>query len=275
MDIAKFAPFNDDFAQNPDQNYVAGPYSTFDVDLSSLEKQIQSRLKFCPKSNLLIALGVAPVKRISLQKIVLTHAAQRLSYQKLYQFNTLITRVFIDTITYSPIHQQLKHFNTALPKQRLRLAKSIVESMIQNLDRHGMRLPKIPISASDNTDFMCFISNSANPYEDAIWININPHTNYTVSELCVGLVHELVHAIDYYTPNHSPLGAQLSYIATEYAIPSNFRSYHNSPSEINAYFTYDLIQDIVKDLISLPETAQIPYPTHPHFSMFSNVKIRD
>ncbi len=248
-----FAPFNDNINTNPDRKFIVGPYSTFDQNLSRLDNQPISKWEAVLRK----AAALRGYKRVNVKKNtrILEEAAKRIKNKKLFKFTENIADMFLSFICRDETRRRMIEFDSMTDDKRLKFAQDIIDHMTQEINKLGANMPKIPVEFDkDISEMSIYYENEIpNPVNTCIKINPVIYRNDVV-RLCVSLSHEFVHLVDMFSPNMSPLGAQVVHIAFKYYLSQQYSEecYNNNPTEINAYCGIKYFTAMVQQIKDLP-----------------------
>ncbi|MDR0727158.1 MAG: hypothetical protein LBF37_03790 [Rickettsiales bacterium] len=211
--MQKYMPFNDDIKKNPDRKYIAGAYSTWDMELSQLLKE--------PKT--------------SLTKLYKT-ANSKVSVAKAKEFDDYVFSVFKDEINRSAKLMALgRNFKSLDIDKKVFLAQDIVDNVTIVINQ--VKKSEIPNLIIKNTTEIKAAAMGF--FDKIIYMNLMNKDYFEDREdFITVLMHEYVHAIDFFAPQISPLGAQVSHLSRQYDVSQRPRLHVLNPMEINAYGGY-------------------------------------
>lgn len=183
-------PYNDDFANNPDRDYIGGAYSTFNPTLSKLAKDVN--------------------RRKASHTALYMFARSLVDPKKAKAYNKYIYALFDSVIYEDEILKKLQEFDSLAINDKIQLGQDIICKAIKkiNLD-HGNVMPKISVTHASWIDFA-----RAHEGRKAIQVNLSdPDKPVNANLFILMLQHEITHMIDYLAPQLSPLGAQIAHIS--------------------------------------------------------------
>lgn len=278
MSNYNFEPYNDEIDENPDRDYIAGPYSTFDPELSRIAAAAnRQRPRRHSKLHPYELLGIGPRKEKLVKRWVLMAATQRLSERKLFEFNSLLSNEYIDILSQPDMRKQIIRFDTMSNSLKLNFAQTLVNELIKTFKPDGVDIPPIPVKSSTKTEIMCLEHDLDDLSSGVIHINFSDRDNKDAGKFCRNLFHEFVHWVDVRAPNASPLGAQIANLAQRFTSTyrENTKNYFLNPTEINAYISHEYIPQMVEAIKKLPPNAPIPEPKNYPMTRKLSVKMRD
>jgi len=256
MDKAKFAPFNDNIEDNPDKNYIAGPYSTFDIELSKMARK--------------------KPKTIAEKKALFERANRNISISKLCKFNTYVGDEYIALLSRKDMKERLLKFDSMSDLEILNFAQDVIHEMSKLFDKTARLIPRMPVIATDKISKMAFVPETDKNIDDELWVNLNNPENRIVEDFFNGLLHEFIHMVDYYVPNLGPLGAQISNALRGNTVqPDEDKDvYFINPREINAYMNHKRIPDLIRAIITGSADKEKQTEVNP-FVFFRNITVKE
>lgn len=219
-----FAPYNDDIKFNPDKKFIAGPYSTFDIELSKLNNK--------------------QTKTIDDKKLIFEKAGKHLSKDKVIDFHFFLRNKYANLLASKSMITRLYEFESMTTNEKLSFAHDLIAKMLDIVSKKAKQsIPKIEVISSSEEQVMAFDQDNAK-----LLINFDEISNKEDKTFLRNLFHELIHVLDCYIPNFGPLGAQISKLSFDNYIHSDKDSdaYFKNPLERNSFQSHERIPEIVE-----------------------------
>ena len=234
----EYVPLNDEPATNPDRDYIAGKYSTFDPDLSrqaAVANQTENR------SDKVAALNAAN-KRVNAAK------AMALGMYIAERFEQALAQV-------PELGRMYENFDQLNWDEKVDFAQYLINEAINRIDLvEKNELPKIRVRSGRDVKIAGFrlalgkfpeimLNPDMHKPEGRSDSKLSPRSDFMAT-----IIHEFQHAIDFVVPRMSALGAQVVNIAREQyqGVVKNAATgeadialYELNPLEIMAYGWFD------------------------------------
>lgn len=173
---------------------------------------------------------------VAKKKAIFKRAQQNLSKSKLFENTRVVVDAYLNILMRKDMRKRLKKFEVLSNYEKVAFAQDIVDEMFKLLiDPIGKEFPGLLVESSDETWWMAFMPRKSNE-KSSIWINF---ASEEMRESCVfftSLLHEFIHAKDWYVPYLGALGTQIAHISFRNPVSPTDDSYayYSNPVEINA-----------------------------------------
>jgi hypothetical protein len=193
-------------------NKIDGAHSVFDVELSKLAKKIKNSSD-----------------REQLWKV----AKEKINYKKVYDFAQFVRKEYVNLILKnSEFLERAKKFSTFGNDDKMRFAQDVVDYMVDMFNKSGFNIPKIEIKYRSERSMGMVKPNK-------LLINFEWPSNKNIKTFLSDLLHEIMHWVDLFDPDHSPLGAQIAALSYKYY---NSDDGYANPMEMVSYQNEDIAE---------------------------------
>ena len=255
----QITPLHDELENNPDKDYIAGEYSTFDREFSRAAKELEK--KYNDMDNF-----AKDVKDEGLKKFTETFAKNmKLEYKKAIQnlvgekaltqrkvvvdyFRTLRMNIMKAVLNNEILLDYALRFKDLHYFEKETFIKILDRILSDNM--YHVKRSQIFYSPDDTSSAAYFSKRHGRGDDDVTSIGLSKHVE-TLDECINSFAHEFSHKIVSENPNMSPFGSQAAYIADKFYISSkeDKKGYTFNADELLAYAVQTVVStDFEKDL---------------------------
>ena len=239
----KYAPLNDDIETNPDRDYIKGPYSTFDVELSRSAKELSKQYKKLknfgqdePDEGLKkVKEAFAKNMKVQYKKAAQTLVANKMVANKdavIKYFQSLRTNIMSAILNNEILLDYALRFKDLWMYEKEHFL-TVLDRVLSNV--YNMEYSHANYRKDNEKSGMAFSARGKNENRAT---TISFYTDVdSLDKFIEAFAHEFSHKITSETPNMGPLGAQAAHIGNVFYIPDaeDREGYYANADEILSY----------------------------------------